>query len=120
MAQLSNPSRSFSTRPQHDYTEPVAVTDTSTVIAKYQADATSATGYQSESALENALIAQLERQAYEYADIRSASAMRENARAQLEKLNVYQFSDAEWETFYKTEIANPASGIVDTVSYTHL
>lgn len=113
MAQLSNPSRSFSSRPQHDYTDPVAVTDTSTVIAKYQADATSATGYQSESALENALIAQLERQAYEYADIRSVSAMRENVREQLEKLNNYQFSDAEWETFYKTEIANPASGIVD-------
>ncbi|GAB3085105.1 type I restriction endonuclease subunit R [Corynebacterium aquatimens] len=113
MAQFSNPSRSFSPRPQHDYLDPVAVTDTSTVIANYEADGNSATGYQSEAALEDALIKQLQRQAYDYADIRDAQSMRDNVRTQLEKLNNYQFSDTEWETFYRTEIANPSSGIVE-------
>ena len=51
MAQFSNPTRSFSSRPQHEYTDPVAVTDTSTVIASYVADGKSATGYQSEADL---------------------------------------------------------------------
>lgn len=113
MAQFTNPSRSFSPRPQHDYADPVAVTDTSTVIASYVADGKSATGYQSEAALEEAFINQLTSQAYEHADIRTPEAMRDNLRRRLEELNGYTFTDAEWETFYRSEIANPSAGIVE-------
>jgi type I site-specific deoxyribonuclease, hsdR family len=113
MAQFTNPSRSFSSRPKHDYTDPVAVTDTSTVVANYEADGKSATGYQSETDLEKAFINQLENQAYEHADIRTPEAMRENLRQKLEELNGYTFSDSEWDTFYRLEIANPSAGIVE-------
>lgn len=113
MAQFTNPSRSFSPRPQHDYADPVAVTDTSTVIASYVADGKSATGYQSEAALEEAFINQLTSQAYEHANIRTPEAMRNNLRQKLEELNEYTFTDAEWETFYRSEIANPSAGIVE-------
>lgn len=113
MAQFTNPSRSFSPRPQHDYADPVAVTDTSTVIASYVADGKSATGYQSEAALEEAFINQLTSQAYEHADIRTPEAMRDNLRLKLEELNEYAFTDSEWETFYRSEIANPSAGIVE-------
>lgn len=113
MSQFTNPSRSFSARPQHEYNDPIAVTDTSTVVANYEADATSATAHQSEAELEQALIEQLQRQAYEYLDIRTPEAMRANLRAKLEQLNDYQFSDAEWDNFYRAEIANPAAGIVE-------
>ena len=113
MAQFSNPSRSFSSRPQHEYIDPVAMTETSTVVASYVADGKNATGYQSEAALEDALIEQLTNQAYEHADIRSAEGMRENLRKKLEELNKYEFTDSEWDTFYRGEIANPAAGIVE-------
>lgn len=113
MAQFTNPSRSYSQRAQHDYTDPVAVTDNATVVAKYEADATSATGYQSEAELEQELIEQLQRQAYEYADIRTPEAMRQNLRNKLEELNNYTFTDSEWEAFYRTEVANPSAGIVE-------
>lgn len=113
MAQFSNPTRSFSSRPQHEYTDPVAVTDTSTVIASYVADGKSATGYQSEADLEDAFINQLTNQAYEHADIRTAEAMRDNLRQKLEELNEYSFTDSEWDTFYRAEIANPSAGIVE-------
>ncbi len=116
MAQFTNPSRSFSPRPQHAYADPVAVTDTSTVIASYVADGKSATGYQSEAALEEAFINQLTSQAYEHADIRTPEAMRDNLRQKLEELNDYAFTDAEWETFYRSEIANPSAGIVEKTS----
>lgn len=113
MAQFSNPSRSFSSRPQHEYIDPVAMTETSTVVASYVADGKSDTGYQSEAALEDALIEQLTNQAYEHADIRSAEEMRENLRKKLEELNKYEFTDSEWDTFYRGEIANPSAGIVE-------
>jgi len=120
MAQFTNPSRSFSPRPQHVYTDPVAVTDTSTVIANYVADGKSATGYQSEFDLEDAFIKQLKSQAYEHADIRTPEVMRDNLRHKLEALNDYAFTDSEWETFYHAEIANPSSGIVEKTRTIHV
>ncbi|WP_408924529.1 type I restriction endonuclease subunit R [Corynebacterium tuberculostearicum] len=113
MAQFTNPSRSFSPRPQHDYADPVAVTVKSTVIANYVADGKNTTGYQSELDLEDAFIKQLTNQAYEHADIRTPDAMRDNLRHKLEDLNDYTFTDSEWETFYRAEVANPSAGIVE-------
>ena len=51
--------------------EPIAVSSESTVVAEYIAQYDADAGYQSESALEQEFIKQLERQAYEFLRITS-------------------------------------------------
>ncbi|MDR1973977.1 MAG: type I restriction endonuclease subunit R [Bacteroidales bacterium] len=89
----------------------VAENENSTVVAEYQSDYKRAVSYQSEADLEKAFIEQLQTQAYEYLSIKSEQDLIDNIRIQLEKLNNYQFSDIEWEQFFKTKIANQNSGI---------
>lgn len=89
----------------------VAENPESTVIAEYQAVKTKQTEYQSESDLEKAFIKQLQNQAYDYLPIHSEKDLIDNLRCQLEKLNDYHFTDKEWDTFFKQEIANPNFGI---------
>ena len=43
--------------------------------------------------------------------IHSEKDLIDNLRCQLEKLNDYHFTDKEWDTFFKQEIANPNFGI---------
>jgi len=69
--------------------------------------------YQSEADLEKALIEQLQAQAYEYADITSEEDLIKNLRKQIEKLNDYEFTDAEWSDFFTSEIANENQTIVE-------
>jgi len=83
----------------------------STVVAEYAPEKKRADHYQSEDALEKAFIKQLETQAYEYVNITSESELVLNLRKQLEKLNDFTFSDAEWEQFFKSVIANPNQNI---------
>lgn len=47
------------------------------------------------------MIAQLQRQGYEYAHIHHEDELIQNLRLQLEKLNDFHFSDNEWERFFK-------------------
>ena len=54
---------------------PIAVSDEATVVATYEADTTASDTYQSEAQLEDALIAQLQAQAYEYVEIRDEAAL---------------------------------------------
>lgn len=82
-----------------------------TVVSEYNAGTPSATRYQSEAALESAFIKQLQAQNYKYVNIRSESEMIANLRHQLEQLNKYTFTDAEWERFFTKNIANPSNGI---------
>ncbi len=92
----------------------VAENPQSTVVAEYRkvADRVSdGNSYQSEAELERAFIKQLETQAYEYLCITSEDELVQNLRQQLEKLNGYTFSDAEWEKFFTSEIANPNQSI---------
>lgn len=89
----------------------VAENPESTVVAEYQAMKTKQTEYQSESDLEKAFIKQLQNQAYDYLPIHSEKDLIDNLRRQLEKLNDYHFTDKEWDTFFKQEIANPNFGI---------
>ena len=84
----------------------------STVVAEYvREERERETGYQSESDLENALIAQLKRQGYEYLPIHNEKELIANLRKQLEKLNDITFTDSEWQRFFKTEIAKESNGI---------
>ena len=84
----------------------------STVVAEYvREERERETGYQSESDLENELIAQLRRQGYEYLTIHNEAELIANLRKQLEKLNDITFTDSEWQRFFKTEIAKESNGI---------
>lgn len=83
------------------------------MVAQYERTTPRAEAYQSEAELEQGMIAQLQRQGYEYAHIHHEDELIQNLRQQLEKLNDFHFSDNEWERFFKTEIANEGKGIVD-------
>lgn len=85
----------------------------STVMAHYEVQPREAEAYQSEAALEEKLIRQLVSQGYESPNITDEPTLVANLRAQLERLNGYQFSDAEWKRFLDTKIANDAMGIED-------
>ena len=68
----------------HRY-EPIALSNESTVVAEFLPDATSVrdAGYQSEAALEKALIQQLQLQAYDYLALTSEAELNANLRRQL-------------------------------------
>jgi type I restriction enzyme R subunit len=90
----------------------VAENPQSTVVAEYKPSyADRVSDYQGEAALERAFIEQLETQAYEYIKIASEADLILNLRRQLEKLNNFTFTDAEWERFFKSELANPNQSI---------
>ena len=89
----------------------VAQCPESTVVADYTPLAVRSDAYQSEADLEKAFISQLETQGYEYVTIRNESALVENLRRQLELLNNYTFSDAEWTQFFSQYLANANEGI---------
>ncbi|MCF8299052.1 MAG: type I restriction endonuclease subunit R [Saprospiraceae bacterium] len=83
----------------------------STVVAEYQSPYKRETAYQSEAELERAFIDLLKTQAYEYLPITSEIELIANLRSQLEILNNYHFSDAEWDQLFKANIANLNNGI---------
>lgn len=93
--------------------EPIAVSDESTVVAAYVPDPASAQGYQSEAALEEEFIAQLQAQAYERLAITSSADLEANLRRQLELLNNITFSDDEWARFFGEKVAAKNEGIVE-------
>ena len=55
----------------------------------------------------------LTEQGYEYLTIHKEDDLINNIRGQLEKLNNYNFSQAEWDRFFKECIANQNEGIVE-------
>lgn len=91
----------------------IAVSDESTVVAEFVAEPTSPESYQSEAGLERELIAQLQKQAYEYLPITDEAALVTNLRRQLEALNGIAFSDAEWQRLFTEKIAGKNDGIVE-------
>ena len=93
--------------------EPIAVSAESTVVTEYVSDAAQATAYQSEADLEREMIRLLQSQAYEYLQITTEVELVENLRCQLELLNGFTFSDAEWDEFFKNKIASQNDGIVE-------
>ncbi len=88
-------------------------TSEATVVSEYEPHQTRSDAYQSEAALEAAFIKMLGEQGYEYVSIHNEADLVENLRKQLERLNQYSFTDKEWETFFKTKIANANEHIVE-------
>lgn len=91
----------------------VLSTSESTVVTEYEPQSKRSDTYQSEGALEAAFIKLLGQQGYEYVTIHSEKDMVANLRRQLELLNNYQFTDKEWDSFFKNKIANANEGIVE-------
>lgn len=83
----------------------------STVVSDYSPAYKRAKHYESEAELEKMFIALLSSQAYDYMSITSEANLVSNLRVQLEKLNDYRFSDAEWRRFFTTTLANKNEGI---------
>lgn len=99
--------------------EPISVSDESTVVAEFEADASKQADYQSEAELEAAFIKKLQEQAYEYVRITGATELEANLRAQLSVLNSTEFSDAEWARFFNENIAGKNDGIVEKATRIH-
>ncbi len=91
----------------------VAENPESTVVARYEAQKHEESKYQSEAALEKAFIEQLQSQAYQYLNITTEAELIKNLRAQLEKLNHYQFTDGEWKQLFTGTLAKADAGIVE-------
>lgn len=83
----------------------------STVVAEYTPSERKATEYQSEAALENAFIAQLEQQAYERISITTEQDLIVNLRTRIGILNDHYLSDSEWNRFFTNFIASPNATI---------
>jgi len=89
----------------------IAETNRDTVAAEYEPTARASAAYQSEAELERELISLLGEQGYECPNIRTEKEMIANLRAQLEVLNDYRFTDAEWKRFFGRYLANEQDGI---------
>ena len=90
-----------------------------TVVVEYTPDPRDQASYQSEAQLEDEFIKQLKTQAYEYVNITSETELVANLRVQLEALNDYRFSDAEWERFFNERVASSGDGIVEKTVRIH-
>ena len=91
----------------------VLSTNESTVVTEYEPQTKRSDAYQSEAALEAAFIKMLGEQGYEYVTIHNSDALIANLRRQLELLNNYQFTDKEWDSCFKSKIANANEGSVE-------
>lgn len=83
----------------------------STVVAEYSSPNKKESTYQTEAALEKAFIELLKTQAYEYLPIKTEAELINNLRIQLEALNKFKFSEAEWDLLFQGRIANLNNGI---------
>ncbi len=91
----------------------VASTDESTVVAEYTPKCPRSGTYQTEADLEREFIEILKTQSYEHVAIHDETALIANLRKQLELLNKYEFTDAEWDKFFAECVASQNEGIVE-------
>lgn len=100
-------------------TTPIAETNNFIILDKYEKIEQSGS-YQSEADLERELIADLQRQGYEYRkDLNTPEKLLANVREQLQKLNNMQFSDAEWARFLVEYLDKPAESLIDKTRKIH-
>lgn len=91
----------------------VAETNENTVVTEYEPVKRRSDSYQSEAELEQEFIRLLCDQGYEYLLIHTEKDLIANLRKKLEELNNYEFSDTEWDVFFKNTVANPNEHIVE-------
>lgn len=89
----------------------VAETSENTVVTEYEPVTKHAEAYQSEAALEREFIRLLSDQGYTYLPIHTEQELIRNLRTQLSELNQYEFTDAEWDFFFKVYVANPTQTV---------
>lgn len=93
--------------------EPISISSESTVVAELETLARDTSAYQSEAQLEEAFVALLRGQSYEYLTLSSDSELVANLRLQLESVNRYSFTDVEWERFFRESISGERDGILE-------
>lgn len=91
----------------------VAETTENTVVTTYEPAQKRSDAYQSEAELEAEFIRQLCEQGYTYLPIHKEADLLANLRTQLETLNGFTFTDAEWSRFLAESVANPNEHIVE-------
>ncbi len=91
----------------------VASTNENTVVAEYIPVYSPSGSYQSEFQLEQEFIRLLQTHGYEYLRIHDEASLLANLRKQLELLNNYSFSDAEWKWFFEKCVAGANDGIIE-------
>lgn len=91
----------------------VAQTNENTVVTEYEPVKTRSSAYQSEAELEEEFIRMLSEQGYDYVKIHTEVELVANLRVQIETLNEYKFSDAEWDRFFNDCIANKNDSVVE-------
>ena len=89
----------------------IAETEEATVVSEYSPIYGKSDNYQSEADLEKEFIRQLQTQGYDYLHIHSEEDLIKNLRRELQRLNSYEFSDTEWNSFFSSVIANTNIGI---------
>lgn len=85
----------------------LAQSDEATVVTEFNSNVSASEQYQTEAELEDEFVSLLERQGYEYLQIRNESELLLNLRRQLEHLNHMTFSDSEWDSFSRNILINP-------------
>ena len=101
-------------------TTPIAETKNFIILDKYQRDWEPKDSYQNEADLERELIADLERQGYDYLpSLTTPTAMLDNARVQLQRLNNTTFTDAEWARFVAEYLDRPSDTLIDKTRKIH-
>lgn len=93
--------------------EPIAISSDSTVVAQFESKVRDSSAYQSEAQLEDAFIDLLKEQAYEYLTFDSEAALLGNLRKQIQDLNKVEFTDVEWERFFRESISGERDGIIE-------
>ena len=91
----------------------VAQSSESTVVTEYTPQGKRSEGYQSEAQLEQEFIRMLQDLGYGYLQIHKEADLIVNLRAQLSKVNNYEFTDGEWDRFFKEVLANPNADIAE-------
>ena len=89
----------------------VAQSSESTVVTEYTPKGKRSEGYQSEAQLEQEFIRMLQDLGYGYLQIHKEADLIANLRVQLSKVNNYEFTDGEWDRFFKEVLANPNADI---------
>lgn len=91
----------------------VVDTDEATVCAEAPDAGPRSSSYQSEADLERELVSTLCAQAYERLRVDDEAGLVRNLRLQLERLNGIEFTDPEWERFFRTCVASDTDGILE-------
>ena len=95
----------------------VAETSENTVVTEYEPVKKRSDSYQSEAELEQEFIRMLSEQGYEFLPIHTERDLIANLRKKLEEVNNYEFSDTEWDDFFKNIIAEPNKHIVEKTRF---